>query len=165
MSKLAKNIHPGRRKQREGYSILSTKSVPKSRNIIERYLTGARQELVKNLGPTEDDLTASQIILIDRVISKLGIIRCIEERCRETGEVFRNNRGELVPSLGQNYLAYSNSIRHDLAALGINTKQGEKELSLDQYIALKDRENAAGGDTETSGDANGDKTGEEKGDK
>jgi len=42
-----------------------------------------RQGLIQDLGPSENDLSTAQIVLIDRVTTKLGVIRCIEEHVRE----------------------------------------------------------------------------------
>lgn len=85
------------------------------------------------MGPTERDLTAAQIILIDRVVTKLGVIRCIEEYIREN-TVMTESR--LSPSLRESYLAYNNSIRLDLQALGINKRN--KEAILTPYEIMEE---------------------------
>ena len=64
-------------------------------------------------------LTTAQLILIDRITTKLGVVRCMEEHIREHS-VFEGN--ELAPCLRASYLAYQNSLRHDLQALGIDRK-------------------------------------------
>lgn len=116
-----------------GYSFLVKGELPENRKLVLRYLTGARAGLITDLGPTEDDLTAAQIILIDRVICKLGVCRCIEEHIRET-TVMKGE--ELAPALKASYLAYNNSIRLDLTALGLDTRQSEvKDLAA--YINAK----------------------------
>jgi len=112
-----------------GYSFLTKGELPEDRKHILKYLTGARENLIKDLGPTENDLTAAQIILIDRVISKLGVVRCIEEFIR----VHTVMKGEnLSPSLGQNYLAYNNSIRLDLNILGVDKRAVAPGPTLDE---------------------------------
>jgi hypothetical protein len=93
--------------------------------------------LIRDLGPGEEDLTAAQLIIIDRVVTKLGVIRCIEEHVRETS-VMRGN--DLAPALQKNYLAYNNSVRLDLQALGIETRQAREDLDLDRYVQAKDAE-------------------------
>lgn len=113
-------LHPKRRITHGGYSYLTSGELPENRTYIERYLTSARQGLIEDLGPGEEDLSTAQMILVDRVISKLGCIRCIEEYARTNG-VMKGNR--LTPSLAGNYLAYSNSIRLDLMALGIKPEK------------------------------------------
>jgi hypothetical protein len=79
----------------------------------------ARQGLVCDLGPAENDLTTAQIILVDRVVTKLGVIRCIEEHIRENSVMVGQ---DLAPSLKASYLAYNNSLRLDLQALGLGRK-------------------------------------------
>ena len=117
-----------------GYSFLSSGRLPEHRRYVLAYLTAAREQLIKDIGGTETNLTAGQVILIDRVIAKLGILRCLEEHVRETS-VMRGDH--LAPSLSENYLAYSNSLRLDLLALGINQKQADEALDLGKYIAEK----------------------------
>jgi hypothetical protein len=126
MAKLTTKLIAGRKQTHGGYSFLATGKLPEHRRYIERYLTGAREALIRDLGPTEQDLTAAQVILIDRTISKIGILRCIEEHIREKGIM----SGKLLaPSLRTSYLAYSNSLRLDLQALGINQKRGDSVLT------------------------------------
>ena len=108
MSSLTTDLTPGKKRSHGGYAYLTTGKLPVHRKYIEKYLTAVRNGLVRDLGPTEHDLTTAQIVIIDRVVSKLGIIRCIEEHSKENG-TFRDQR--LAPSLKESYLAYSNSIR------------------------------------------------------
>lgn len=115
--------------------------LPERRTYLRAYLTEVREGLVKDLGPLEADLTAAQVVLIDRTISKLSIIRCIEEHVRERG-VF-TKAGELDSVLSKSYLAWANSIRLDLQALGIDRKAGEKILSPLEIAAEIDREKTA----------------------
>lgn len=111
--------------------------LPERRGYLRAYLTEAREGLVNDLGPTEADLTAAQIVLIDRVISKLSILRCIEEHVREKG-VF-TKAGELDSVLSKSYLAWANSIRLDLQALGIDKRAGERVMGPLEVAAEIDR--------------------------
>jgi hypothetical protein len=108
-----------------GYSYLTSGTLPEHRANVLKYLMAARQGLVCDLGPTENDLTAAQIILIDRVTTKLGVIRCVEEHIRENSVMVGQ---DLAPSLKASYLAYNNSLRLDLQALGLE-KKGEAILT------------------------------------
>ena len=136
-----KNIKPkrkGRPPLDGGHSLLvRAGELPENRRYIRAFLTEAREGLVRDLGPTEQDLTTAQLILIGRVICKLGILRCIEEYIRETGVMRGNN---LAPSLQDSYVQYSSNLRMDLAALGIKTRVGEGVLDLGAYIRAKDAE-------------------------
>jgi len=133
MSKKETKLHPGNRKKHGGYTYLSKGTLPANRANVERYLTTVRMGLILDLGPTEEGLTAAQIILIDRVVTKLGVVRCIEEHIREN-TVMVGSR--LAPSLRESYLAYNNSIRLDLSALGIDKRQGE-DFDMMKYVADK----------------------------
>ena len=128
--KLSVNLEPGRKTKHGGYSYLVTGTLPENRKHVLKYLTAARAGLIQDLGPTEQDLTAAQIVLIDRVITKLGVVRCMEEHIRE-GAVMKGER--LSPCLRESYLAYNNSIRLDLAALGLD-KRVTPGQDLESYV-------------------------------
>jgi hypothetical protein len=127
-TKLTVKFKRGGRRPRShgGYSYLTTGTLPEHRANILRYLMAARQGLVCDLGPTENDLTTAKIILIDRVVTKLGVIRCVEEHIRENSVMVGD---DLAPSLKASYLAYNNSIRLDLQALGLDRKDQEPILT------------------------------------
>ena len=133
-----------------GYSFLVKGELPENRKHVLKYLTAAREGLIQDLGPTENDLTAAQIILIDRVVTKLGVIRCIEEHIRENTVMVGH---DLAPSLKASYLAYNNSCRIDLGMLGLERKGLGKRKTIEQVIeaiekdaATKSHEQKAKGD-------------------
>lgn len=130
-TKLTTKLDPGRAKTHGGYTFLTTGRLPEHRKEVLKYLTAAREGLIRDIGPTEEDLTTAQIIIIDRIVSKLGVVRCMEEHIRENSVMVGPN---LAPSLRASYLAYNNSIRLDLQALGIETKQANEPLDLHTYI-------------------------------
>jgi hypothetical protein len=134
---LSQKLTSGRRKTHGGFSFLATGRLPEHRREVERYLTAARLGLIKNLGPVEADLTAAQAILIDRVIGKLGVLRCMEEHVREKGVM---EGDQLAPALRASYLSYSNSLRLDLQALGIDRHAVEPELTITEVIREFDEE-------------------------
>lgn len=120
-----------------GYSYLVKGQLPEHRKYILRYLTAVREGLISDFGPTEERLTTAQIVLIDRITTKLGVIRCIEEYIRETSVM----KGEdVAPALGKSYLAYSNSVRLDLCELGIHTKKTDEIMDAQEYIKKFDEE-------------------------
>jgi hypothetical protein len=137
MTKKIVKLHGGTRGTHGGYSYLLSGRLPEHRNEVERYLTGAREGLIRDIGPKEDDLTTAQAILIGRVIAKLGVLRCVEEYIRERS-IFVG--AELAPCLGKSYLAYSNSVRLDLCELGVSTRAGERMLGPLEIAAEIDRE-------------------------
>lgn len=113
---------------------MSKGKLPENRAYVERYLTTVREGLIQDLGPMEKDLTTAQLVLIDRITTKLGVVRCIEEYIREN-TVMKGDR--LSPSLRESYLAYNNSIRLDLAALGIDKRKADEVIDLHRYVAEK----------------------------
>ncbi len=134
-SKLVTNLKPGRKIKHGGYALLSTGKLPEHRKYVEKYLTATREGLIRDLGPSEIDLTVAQIILIDRTVTKLGVIRCIEEHIRENSVMVGGDT--LAPSLKDSYLAYDNSVRLGLQALGINSRKAEGITDLGKYVEEK----------------------------
>ena len=128
LSRLSVKFKRGGRRPRShgGYSFLATGQLPENRVHILKYLMAVREGLIRDLGPTENDLSTAQIILIDRIVSKIGIVRCQEEYAREHSVMDGN---ELTSCLKTSYLAYSNSIRLDLQALGITKKTEDAVLT------------------------------------
>ena len=132
-AKLSTKLHAGRKKRHGGFAYLVSGKLPDYRRYVEQYLTAAREGLISDLGGSEEGLTTAQIILIDRVISKIGILRCLEEFCFESGVM----KGEdLNAPLKASYLAYSNSLRLDLQSLGID-KHVNEALDLQTYLEKK----------------------------
>lgn len=117
-----------------GFSFLSRGELPEHRRYLLRYLSGAREGLIRDLGPTEADLTTAQIILIDRIVTKLGVIRCIEEHVREHSVMIGHN---LAPALSKSYIGYNNSVRIDLDKLGIHIRKSGEGEDLQTYINRK----------------------------
>ena len=139
-SKLDIKLHPGKRKRHGGYAFLRLGQLPLSRRYIESYLTAAREGLVRDLGDGkgEENLSTAEIILIDRVITKLGVVRCMEEYTREHSVM---DGDKLTSPLKESYLAYNNSIRLDLQALGFQKRTSEGILSPPKLAEMVDKEN------------------------
>ena len=135
--KLKTKLSPGKRRTFGGYSFLTTKDLPVKRRHIESFLTAAREGMIHDLAESEADLSTAQIILIDRVVSMLGVTRCLEEFVREHSVMQGQN---LSPSLKASYLSYNNSIRLNLQALGIEKKVTGR-TSLEDYIGEITKEN------------------------
>ncbi|MGD1009855.1 MAG: hypothetical protein ABR951_06885 [Candidatus Aminicenantales bacterium] len=136
-SRLAVRFKRGGRRPRShgGYSYLATGALAEHRTNILGYLMAVRQGLIQDLGPTENDLSTAKIVLIDRITTKLGVIRCVEEHIRENSVMAGN---ELAPCLKASYLAYNNSLRLDLQALGLE-KKGEAILTPYEIVEREKR--------------------------
>lgn len=130
-----------RPKSHGGYSYLTRGELPENRGHILKYLMAVRQGLIRDLGPTEDDLSTAQIVLIDRVTTKIGVIRCVEEHIRENSVMAGD---DLAPSLKASYLAYNNSLRLDLQALGLDRKKVNEIVDLKEYAEQKYGKNEVG---------------------
>ncbi|MBA7677441.1 hypothetical protein ES703_85698 [subsurface metagenome] len=136
MAKLERKLSKGRPKVvHGGFSFLTTGRLPEHRIELLRHLSGVRAGLIEDLG---GNLSTQETILIDRCISLLGVLRCIEEFVREQG-VFKGD--ELQPSLGKHYISFTNSLKQILALLGLR-KQDIDELTPLEYIKQYDAEKA-----------------------
>jgi len=134
----------GRPPRHGGYSLITRGELPDNRRYLAPYLTGVREGLIGDLGPTEEDLTTAQKVMVDRVVNYLGIVRLIEEYVKEKG-IFQNPGGFLNPALSQNYLAYCGHIQRALVALGIDKRQVEHVKGFDGYIeAVRVKERGEG---------------------
>jgi len=140
-SKLDEKRKRGRPKTRHGgYSYLVKGALPERRKYLTSYLAAARSEICRDYGG-EGRMSASQIILLDRAIGKLGVCRLMEEHAREQGIL---SGGELIPCLRKSYLAFSNSLRRDLEALKeLGTNGTEWTPTVGQIIREFDRKKAA----------------------
>ncbi len=138
MAKLERKLSKGRPKVvHGGFSILTTGRLPEHRIELLRHLSGVRAGLIEDLGG-EQALSTGELVLIDRCISLLGVLRCIEEFVREQG-VFKGD--ELQPSLGKHYISFTNSLKQILALLGLR-KHDIDELTPLEYIKQYDAEKA-----------------------
>jgi hypothetical protein len=148
---------PSKRKRRSrergkvrhgGFSELARQGqLPAHRRYLRRYLLDIRAGLVRDLGPTEPDLTTGQKILIDRITQNVAIVRMIEEYVKEMG-LFANPQGFLHPSLSTHYMAWQNRISKDLALLGIERRTREAPIDAMSYIREFDKERAKDAEVE-----------------
>jgi hypothetical protein len=121
-----------------GYAYLVSGVLPKDRIYLKPYLTAIREGLIHDHAAREEDLPAAKRILIDQVVTNLGVIRLIQEHVRETG-IFQNPSGFLSPTLGENYLRWLNAVVRSLALLGVERKAMDEPLDLQKYIADADK--------------------------
>lgn len=140
MDKLKKIDKRRIRHRHGGYTFLTTGEVPEYRQYIKKYLTNVREGMIRDIGPTEQDLTTAQVILIDRLISLLGVIRLIEEKAKEDGVFSGRN---LAGSLRTSYIAYNNTVRLTLEKLGIDKRMEDRVLTPLEIAEEFDREKGA----------------------
>jgi hypothetical protein len=130
----------GRPRRHGGYTYLTRGELPQKRRYLGPYLSGVRADLVKDLGPLEDDLTAAQRILVNQVVTMLGVTRLIEEHVAGVG-IF--DKGELRPVLRDSYLRYLAQVGRFLDLLGVSWRVSREVTDLETYLAKGDEEKAA----------------------
>jgi len=136
-SKLEKRLPRGRPKATHGgFSFLTTGRLPEHRVSLQRYLSACRNGLTEDLGG-EVNMSTQELILIDRCVSILGVLRCIEEFCKEKG-VFKGD--ELQPALGKHYISYTNSLKQILSLLGIESRAEDKVLTMAELSKVIEEE-------------------------
>jgi len=139
-TRLTTALTPGKKRTHGGYTLFTTGKLPEHRKHIEQYLTAAREGLVRDLGDGkgEEDLSTAEIILIDLLITKLGVVRCMAEYIREHSVM---EGGKLASPLKESFLAYNNSIRLGLQALGIKKRASDDIPSSFELAEMVDKEN------------------------
>jgi len=142
--KMAKNDPKrriGRPPRTGAYSVMIRRGeLPERRRYLRPFIEDVRAGLIADLGPRDEDLTTAQRLMIDRAISLLMVIRCIEEEASESG-VFRG--GAIDSVLKEVYITYVNSFRLALQAIGIDKKKIEEPLSVREYIVRATAEEGA----------------------
>ena len=151
MSTKSEKKRRGRPPRHGGYSLMTRGELPENRRYLAPYLTAVREGLIRDLGPTEADLTTAQRVLVDRVVNFLGIARLIEEYVKDRG-IFQNPQGFLNPALSKNYLAYCGHIQRALMALGIDKRQSSDIVDLGKYLEAKAVEAGSPGESSGAGE-------------
>jgi len=136
----------GRPRKHGGYSILYNATIPYARKKLMRYFREVRAGLIKDLGGPLN-ITTGQLVLIDRIVFKLGFLRLVEIWLAERGTPFAGE-GRLE-SVIETYLSYANSLRNDLNLLGIQKKEIPETIDLKSYIAEKYGQKSAGNEAES----------------
>jgi hypothetical protein len=112
---------------------------------LQRYLRDIERDLTGDLGG-EENITAAQEILIKSTIQAVGVLLLAGAFTQRYGllrpDMAQRGIIELQPVLGQQFIAFMNSIRQNLLALGLDKKKGEDILDLGRYIAARDAEKA-----------------------
>jgi hypothetical protein len=79
-----------------------------------------RRAFAKDLGETWDTLPIQQQLLVDQAGIKALVLEKMATFALSRGALTEDGRP--VGALGSNYLAWSNSLRHDLLALGLERR-------------------------------------------
>jgi len=130
MNNMTKKLPTGRpRSKHGGFTYLTKARMGDDKVYLLRYLTATRQALLHDLG---QNLSSQKLILVDRVISLLGVVRLIEEECRVEG-VFQSRN--LTSSLSHHYIAFNNSLTRMLNLLGLErVPEPAKAVSEQEFV-------------------------------
>lgn len=129
-------LKPGPRIKHGGYSFLRTGRMPKEKARIEKYLTWLRMTYIEDIASTEDNLTAGQTILLNKLILLEGLCRCIEVMAAEITE-----KTGVLYNMPDKYLGYVNTIAKICNLLGIKRMEIEVWIPTPQEVAAEvDRE-------------------------
>jgi hypothetical protein len=104
---------------------------------LQKYLRDIEADLIKDLGGRES-LTTAQEILVKATIEAYGVLLLAVMYCKKYS-VLRPDQArkgiiELQPVLGHQFLAFLNTLRQNLVALGLG-KKADETLDLKKYIA------------------------------
>jgi len=140
-AKKRKKSRRGRPPRHGGFSLLTRgvrEGLPGNRRYIGHYLTEVREGLIHDLAKSEEDLSTAQKVLIDRIITFLGVIRLVEEYAKE--HCVLDSKGRPSQGLTGHYLTFNRQVKEMLSLLGINKKASDEILSPLQVAEEIDRE-------------------------
>ena len=107
---------------------------------LQRYLEDIERSLIDDLGGPEK-LIAAKEILIKATIETYGVLFLASMYCKREGILRpdKMKRGiiELQPVLGHQFIAFMNTIRQNLLALGIDQRKADEALDLGKYVQEK----------------------------
>jgi len=111
---------------------------------LQKYLEDMESQLKDMQGGS---MTAAKQILIKSTIEAYGVILLASVYCKDAG-ILRPDKKEqgiieLQPVLGNQFLAFMNTIRQNLIALGLDKKEAEEVMDLETYIKQRDAEDKA----------------------
>jgi len=97
-------------------------------------------------------VTAAKQILIKSTIEAYGVILLASVYCKDAGilrpDKKKNGVIELQPVLGKQFLAFMNTIRQNLIALGLDKKEAEKILTIEELAKKVEKEEQGSVDEE-----------------
>lgn len=126
---IKKRVSPGKLRH-GGYSYISKGVMPSDKKYVERYLTQMRDAYIRDLGPTEDDLSSGQAILLNKLVTMEGLTRCMEIQAARKESL----------NLPQNHSTYVNLILKICVILGIERREAsDSEPTLQDIIEGYDR--------------------------
>jgi len=126
---------PGSKYRHGGFSLLTRGVLSERRRYIGHYLTEIREGLIYDLAKSEGDLSTAQKVLIDRIITFLGVIRLIEEHAKQHGVL--DSKGQPTSGLTGHYLTFNRQVKEMLSLLGIDKRKTDEVFDLQEYAREK----------------------------
>lgn len=93
-----------------------------------------RMQLETDLGGV-DTLSTQERLLVDRIVKKALIIEALETYALGRKSIFKRN-GELIGALGRHYLSYTEALRRDLLAVGLQ-RRAKNVPNLQDYLQAR----------------------------
>jgi len=81
------------------------------RTKMGKHIEAVKKSIIEDVG---SEVGAPQKILLELILQKIIVTSAIADYCKGQGGNIISNRGEILPCLSKNYLAYSNSLIRDL---------------------------------------------------
>jgi len=103
------------------------------RTRLGRYLKKKRQDFIEDLG---GNLSPPQEIILDRILEQLMFLSIVGEHAKKQGTDIVKD-GKIIPCLGENYIAYTNSISRcirQLYELEERNRKVAREEDADGYL-------------------------------
>lgn len=107
---------------------------------LQKYLQDIEHDLVEMQGGP-GKLTAAKEILIKSVVEAYGVLFLSSMYVKKHGilrpDMMKKGVIELQPVLGKQFIAFMNTIRQGLLALGLDGPEADKMLDIKDYLELK----------------------------
>jgi hypothetical protein len=137
MPEKSKKIRRRGRPPRHGiYSPVLREEFLRENPEVQRYIQAARDGLVRDQlakvgGRTEDDLSAGQVLMIDRLVSRIALSRQIEVYLRRHNILRRDRLNQQIleaEPICQFWLQLQNSIDRGSGMLGIDIQRAAEQV-------------------------------------
>lgn len=110
-----------------GYTYLQTGQLPEDKLYIGVYLTRLRAGYIEDIGPREEDLTAGQLLLVNKLITLEGWCRCVEVEAARKQTLDLRDR----------YTKFTNLVLKICGMLGIERRAGVEDGKCTEKEFLK----------------------------
>lgn len=102
---------------------------------LRKHIRDTKMALIDDQGGMEN-MSAAKEMLMNATIEAYGFILIAAAYCKDAGvirpDLAKENIIELQPVLGKQYLAFANTIRHNLLALGLDKKRTENVIKIEE---------------------------------